>query len=222
MLCGLAVRHSPRDREGPGSPDEYFDILGCGLDEWRLAFRGTAGVGTSVYNAYVNGQNVPALVQPACKNTNWGEPCNSHYRNSDALNNWANVKEVLLAVIDHGVLVKYIRFDGASSTYLNWFTRDRYIESSWEDVATKETEFFSLAGDAERYRRFFISFSSNSCPKDSGWLVAVDAAKLKCCTWEKTGKFPILKYAAGPKVASWQSSKSRDADAFVVFIKYAK
>ena len=67
-----------------------------------------------------------------------------------------------------------------------------------------------------------MSFTSDACAKASGWLVAVDALKPKGCAWEKTGKFPVLKYAAGPKLARWASEKARDADAIVVFIKYAK
>ncbi|KAK3798739.1 hypothetical protein RRG08_064301 [Elysia crispata] len=207
---------------GPGLPEEYFDVLECGLKEWRLAFRGTAGVGTSVYDAYVEGKNVPALVQPACKTMNWNQPCHSHYRNSDALDNWFNVHEVLLGVVDGGSLVKIVRFDGHYTTFVNWFDQGRYLKSSWSDLFLQETNFFSLAGDPYESRRFFMSFTSDACAKASGWLVAVDALKPKGCAWEKTGKFPILKYAAGPKLARWASEKARDADAIVVFIKYAK
>ncbi|RUS70036.1 hypothetical protein EGW08_022197, partial [Elysia chlorotica] len=201
---------------------EYFDVLSCGLSEWRLAFRATANVGTSVFDAYVDGTNVPAVVDPACKNTDWTQPCHSHYRNADALDNWTNVKEVLLAVVDGGVVVKTARFDGQGSTFLDWLDKGRLLEASWADLAGKASDFFSIAGDAHQFRRFFISQNSDACAHASGWLVAVDAHKPTGCVWEKTQKFPILKYSAGPVFARWDCGRARDADAFVVFVKYAK
>ncbi|GFS08878.1 hypothetical protein ElyMa_006606900 [Elysia marginata] len=53
----------------PGHPDEYFDILGTGHSDWRLVFRGTAGIRKSMFDAYKDGAGIPYRVDPACKNT---------------------------------------------------------------------------------------------------------------------------------------------------------
>ena len=73
---------------------------------------------------------------------NWNQPCHSHYRNSDALDNWFNVHEVLLGVVDGGSLVKIVRFDGHYTTFVNWFDQGRYLKSSWSDLFLQETNFF--------------------------------------------------------------------------------
>ena len=53
----------------PGTPEEYFDILGTGQKEWRMAFRGTAGIKKSMYDAYKDGRGIPSYVEEGCKST---------------------------------------------------------------------------------------------------------------------------------------------------------
>ena len=50
-----------------GKPDEYFDILGTGHKDWRLAFRGTAHIQKSVYDAYRDGTGIPYVIEDGCK-----------------------------------------------------------------------------------------------------------------------------------------------------------
>ncbi|RUS88870.1 hypothetical protein EGW08_003309, partial [Elysia chlorotica] len=205
---------------GPSS--EYFDVLGTGRREWRLAFRGSAGVGTSVFQAYVHGTNCPRSLPVYCTSLNYHPQCYNHYRNSEALDNWgkANVREVLLAVVAGGKLAKVIRFNGQGTNYLNWFSQEKYLDSSWGDIGSVHKNFFSIEGDAHIYRRFFINKNYGGCDNDAGWLVVVDTP-LPPCPWErKLGAFPQFLYAAGHTVENYSKGKVKSADAILIFLRY--
>ncbi|RUS77939.1 hypothetical protein EGW08_014313 [Elysia chlorotica] len=88
--------------------DEYFDPLGTGKKEWRLVFRATAYNNVPVYPAYIHGSGIPTQVELGCKQFNHSLPCMNHYRNRQAIDNWANVDEVLFAVYVKDEMVKYI------------------------------------------------------------------------------------------------------------------
>ncbi|KAK3796794.1 hypothetical protein RRG08_047826 [Elysia crispata] len=124
----------------PGCYEEYFDIH----YDWRLAFRGTAHIEKSVYEAYRYGKGIPSDTEDGCKTTDWKALCTNHYRNDDALDNWTNIREVLYGLVDNGILVKVLRFKGAGSNYLNWMSKNRLIESDWEDLKFAKPNFFGI------------------------------------------------------------------------------
>ena len=49
--------------------EEYFDVLGTGCSDWRLAFRGTAHIQKSMYRAYKYGKGIPQDIEDGCKST---------------------------------------------------------------------------------------------------------------------------------------------------------
>ncbi|RUS88869.1 hypothetical protein EGW08_003308, partial [Elysia chlorotica] len=183
-----------------GFPDEYFDVLGSGHPEWRLAFRGTASVGCSMYHAYRDGSGIPAVVKPACKNLDFRHPCDSHYRNSPALDNWSNVQEVLLAIVDDGAIVKVIKFSGSRTNFLSWFGPHFLLYSPWHDLWKESRNVFSIIGHDHLRRRFFINHQYGGCENDAGWLVVVEG---NVCPWEKGLPLPVIKYAAGLSKENW-------------------
>ncbi|RUS78665.1 hypothetical protein EGW08_013592 [Elysia chlorotica] len=126
----------------PENGQEYFDILGTGSQDWRLVFRGTAHIEKSIFDAYKNGAGCPEQVEDGCKNTDWKAPCQNHYRNNDAIENWKNVREVLYGIVDQGNLVKVMRFKGQNTDYLNWMSRKRLIDSCWDDLKKADQNYF--------------------------------------------------------------------------------
>ncbi|RUS83519.1 hypothetical protein EGW08_008698 [Elysia chlorotica] len=204
-----------------GPAEEFFDVLGTGLKEWRLVFRGTAYINLSMYTAYKDGSNVPAIVHEACRQTDWSKPCDTHYRNADALAHWSNIMEVLLGVVERGQIVKTAIFKGDNTDYMSWFSESHYINSSWADLSTETHQFFGIAGHDAVKRHFFINHNYNGCPHDAGWLAVVDTITNVPCDWEKDEAFPIIKYAAGEKYENWNTGNFRNADALVVFVKYS-
>ena len=205
----------------PAAVEEFFDALGTGVKEWRLAFRGKAYNNVEVYPAYLYGTGIPAEVEAGCKQFNHSLPCANHYRNRDALENWAKVKEVLVALYVKGQMVKRIIFNGKGSTFVNWFEGKRVLESSWGDLKTLTHNLFSIEGDvrSQLLRRFIVNHLYKGCPEDKGWFMANDAIP-GACPWEKKLARPEFLYAKGNTVTLWQSSNVARADVIGIFIKY--
>ena len=205
----------------PTPVDEFFDVLGTGEKEWRLAFRGTAYNNVEIYPAYMLGTGIPAEVEAGCKQFNYSLPCANHYRNRDALENWANVDKVLLALYVKGQIVKQILFNGKGSTFTNWFNGQRVLQSSWNDLKKKTHNIFSIIGDARVHllRRFMINHAYGGCAKDNGWLVVGDVVP-GGCSWEKKLARPAFIYAKRSTSALWISRDVARADAMGIFIKY--
>lgn len=52
-----------------------------------------------------------------------------------------------MVVYSHGVEKAHVTFRGTDSTYMSWFSLDRVVDSSWEDLTTKATvNYFSIQG----------------------------------------------------------------------------
>ncbi|RUS70120.1 hypothetical protein EGW08_022121 [Elysia chlorotica] len=205
----------------PGEPQEYHDLFHTGNPEWRLAFRGTARVGSPIFPAYKDGTGISAYAEAACKTTDWKSPCSSHYRNNDALDQWKNIDEVLFAIIQNGEMVKTIFFKGEQSTYMNWYEKARLIKSCWDDLRMGPHLFFGIEGDASLQRRFFIQRNYGGCSNDKGWMVVSDNPP-RPCDWEKSTAYPIIKFAVGPKAENWSTGEVLEAEAIAVFLKYKK
>ncbi|GFR78707.1 hypothetical protein ElyMa_005856700 [Elysia marginata] len=201
--------------------EEFFDLLGTGKKEWRLAFRGTPYNNIQVYPAFMHGTGIPVEVEEGCKQFNRSLPCTNHYRNTDAFYNWAKVDEVLLGIFKDDRMVHRIVFNGKSTTYAGWFTEGRVIDSSWDDLTTKSHNFFSIDGDysASTHRRFYVSYDHDKgCNGYRGWFKASDTNQ--GCASEKTASFPTFFYATGKTFAVWPSPNAGQADAIGIFIKY--
>ena len=69
---------------------EFFDVFHSGFSVWRLAFRGTAGIGQELYSAYINPQEE---VEEECRKIPSGQhrsQCSSHYRNNGVMDTWGS------------------------------------------------------------------------------------------------------------------------------------
>lgn len=54
--------------------------------------------------------------------------------------------QVKLAVYEGGVEKAYMIFTGLGSNYINWFSADRLVESSWKDLKSSAHNYFSILG----------------------------------------------------------------------------
>ncbi|RUS73624.1 hypothetical protein EGW08_018613 [Elysia chlorotica] len=200
---------------------EFFDLLGTGKKEWRLAFRGTPYVNAQVYPAYMYGTGIPVEVEEGCKQFNQSLPCASHYRNRDAFDNWTGVDEVLFAVYKAGRMVHRVTFNGKGSSPISWFSEDRILSSTWTDLSTKSHVVFSIFGEKTEsvQRRFFMNFDyDRGCAGFRGWFYAGDLHG--GCPADQTIATPMFRYATGSTLAVWASPGSAQADAIGVFLKY--
>ncbi|KAK3779204.1 hypothetical protein RRG08_053648 [Elysia crispata] len=201
--------------------EEFFDLLGTGKREWRLAFRGTPYINTQVYPAYMYGTGIPVEVEEGCKQFNHSLPCASHYRNRDAFNNWAGIDEVLFAIFKGDQMVHRVTFNAKGSSFTSWFAADRILFSSWKDLTTKNHVVFSIFGEKTTavQRRFFMNFDyDKGCAGFRGWFYAGDLHG--GCAADQTLATPMFRYATGNTLAVWASPASARADSIGIFLKY--
>ncbi|CAL1535283.1 unnamed protein product [Lymnaea stagnalis] len=190
--------------------------------QWKLAFRGTAGINKSMYSAYKDGTGIPVHVESGCQQLDSSLPCTHHYRNNDILDNWGTIDEVAFVLYKNNTKVKHVLFDGSGSTYLNWFDRNRVKDSSWTDLKTKPANYFSIIGETTpsyNGRKFFINHSYNGCPNDIGWFVAIDNQN-GVCPWEQNEALPVFLYAQGNEAVKWTAGKTSRADVLAIFVRY--
>ncbi|XP_059149496.1 uncharacterized protein LOC131936502 [Physella acuta] len=188
--------------------------------EWRLAFRGTAGVGKSVYLAYKDGVGIPAEVEEGCKQVAAPLPCTNHYRNNAVMDNWSGISEVAFAVYKNNVKVKQVIFDGRATNYMSWFDRARIQDSSWIDLRTTGANVFSIVGieNGSHRRRMYMNHVHNACHGDYGWFAAIDNTH-GGCPWENNLAFPVFKYSTLDRVTNWISNVDT-ADFIAIFVRY--
>ncbi|XP_059165091.1 uncharacterized protein LOC131947787 [Physella acuta] len=192
-------------------------------EDWTLTFRGTAYIGKSVYEAYKDGTGIPSEVEPGCKQVTEPLPCTNHYRNKEVFDNWDRVEKVAFIVYSDYKKVHEILFDGSRSTYMDWFDKTRVKFSTWNQIKTDVTNFFSIEGQivpgVALMRTFFVNSIYDGCPNDKGWFVAIDRAG-GFCDWEKTSTFPVFKYARQNQAENWNTGDVGIADMFAIFVKY--
>jgi len=197
--------------------NEFFDIFETDFFEWRLAFRGTPGVKYNTWQVYNNKQT--DLVEPGCKQVTSSANCTHHFRNNDVMDNWRDIDEVAFVVYEGGQRVAHILFDGKGSDPTNWFSDSRLVSSSWTDIKGAAKNYFSLVGDDNLLRHFFINRNYGGCPADAGWFVAVDGAH---CSWEASPSVPAFLYAKNHVITNWTTGDVGRADVIAVFVKYVK
>ena len=181
-------------------------------DEWIVVFRAQAGNGVSVYDAWrYNIGTVDVL-----SNTN----AKSHYRHS-AVQRWKDIHVVLVrvALYENGKEVAFILFDGDRSDNMNWFSKERILDSSWNQLRYDSAlNFASIIGDGRYNRRFFINTRYGGCENDHGFMLLLDNGPSPCI-YEKILKQPQILYAKFPGGTRYDSMLYGRADSMTISIK---
>ncbi|KAL8605651.1 hypothetical protein ACOMHN_065208 [Nucella lapillus] len=170
--------------------------------DWVLAFRLTAGVQQSAYENYVDksiddDHPLARVYMPKGCLQNSGF-CDRHYHSS-LLNHWpsGHVDQVQVTLFKKNKKVAMILFNGRNSDRMSWFAKNRVIYSTWKDLSTVPSNYFSIIGHylaSHHARRFFIFHKYGGCPKDAGWMSVVDQQDV--CPWgRQTNKLPAILYS---------------------------
>ena len=103
---------------------------------------------------------------------------------------------------ESGVIKKQLLFDTTETDKLNWFSEGKLISSSWTDIKTEPTNYFTIQGDSPR--NFYINRNYDGCDKDAGWLVAGAGIT---CSWETSAahKNKVL-YSKLSTYTNWNSN----------------
>nr|KAG5710875.1 hypothetical protein BaRGS_027026 [Batillaria attramentaria] len=176
-------------------------------DNCVLAFRATAGIGQEVWAKYsANGTNddgplARSTLECGCLTVDGSLPCNTHYR-SRLLDDWPgeHIDTVRVTVYENGVAQRFVEFDGSDSTYLNWFTMDRIVDSDWTDVAAGPFIFMSIYGFEQASvatRRFLLQRNGGGCASgDRGWLLVPEVTDVCVEFVPPAGPFPLILYSS--------------------------
>ncbi|XP_045167196.2 uncharacterized protein LOC123530486 [Mercenaria mercenaria] len=190
--------------------------------KWICCDKYTGMLGLKIYHsaAYSGGQTFKKWTQGmGLHSQRYGKMC--AYRNASIIDNWANftMDFVTFRVIESDSVVAYLKFNGTGSTKMNWFSKDRLLESSWNDLnKTSTTHIFSIKGNMD-IQRWLISRNSDptgNCWNDTVWF---------CVTWNdypcgNTSSYssPRLLYAKDNTVSQFVVDKMGFADKFEVWI----
>lgn len=95
------------------------------------------------------------------------------------------------------------------------------LDSSWTDITAESKNFFSIVGDSNYARRFFIERNYGGCASDNGWVVA-DSGN-DPCSWETASDDIRILYASGNTYCNWQNDTNSGsigfADIMAIFVR---
>ena len=148
-----------------------------------------------------------------------------HYRDN-IVNNWSNlgIELVKFAFYDTNRELAYVIFNGSDSTMLNWFDRNRVINSSWLDLTSRSVyNIFSIEGHIHPNsydRRFYINRNYGGCPKDRGHLAVINSAvSSPVCLFDDQPSYPAFIYSKFNTVDFFQRRMFGIADFMAILIK---
>ncbi|KAL9965638.1 hypothetical protein ACROYT_G029468 [Oculina patagonica] len=178
---------------------------------WTMVFKMVSGVSADVYQLWSSANSSNENKTEAL---NVNSSFKEHYKNRLVLN-WrtANPKEVRVALYKDQNEILSIIFNGTNSDNENWFSKDRILDSPWNDITSPT--YFSIAGKSNR--RFYISGPHSGCGIDYGWLSII----MQHCVYEK--RFPItttVMYSKLQTKTDWNMYENVGvADALLVYIR---
>ncbi|XP_071128033.1 uncharacterized protein [Mytilus edulis] len=162
--------------------------VSCGV--YFPIFVAFAGNGKSVYDAWRTPSmwnEIPAFYPHIGRRF--------HLR-SRFIDNWGKVRLVKLELFQSNKRVMWMTFNGKNTNSMNWFDKNKLVDSSFKDLAPCSTfNYFSIAGDRLKGildRKFLINRSYKNCAQDYGWFAIADT--IRHCSWEKRGSAPVFIY----------------------------
>ena len=182
-------------------------------DDWLLVFRAKSGGFGGVFEAWETGTGARESFEP--------EDADFFFQEDDPYRNYAvdiwkrlRISLVHIALFDYdGQEVAFLLFDGMGSDKMNWFSKERLLDSSWVQLRYDSSlNYFSIAGDAGNKRRFFVNVRYQTCDIDHGFLVVIDRDAPRPCSYEKSlGQSMEILYSKFPGGTRWSSMEFRKA-----------
>ena len=101
-------------------------------------------------------------------------------------------------------------FNGRGSTKFDWMSESRLINNSRYEDIRERSNFFSVEGDGEVNRRFYINKEYNGCDGDTGWVAMIPRISKPSeptpCDWETSPIIPAFMYSTSLTAVNWNSA----------------
>ncbi|XP_074643482.1 uncharacterized protein LOC141900458 isoform X2 [Tubulanus polymorphus] len=216
------VQRNPNNCDPSRAATDYIaclsDFFRRQVKPWEPVFVASGGTGQPIYDSWKStGQS--CTMRP----DDLRVPCGCTWK-SYKVDVWEEllIGEVRVEFYKNKRIVAFAEFNATDSTKMNWFSPERLGANSWTDLnpnnVTATTNIFSLGGDPNTDRRFFISAKYGGCPNDRLWMVIVDRRAInKYCPYDQASGTPRLYYAPGNTRTSGSSLGT--ADQMAIFVR---
>lgn len=209
----------PHMAEGPGHLVEIDINHG-----WEPVFLGFAGIGESIYDAWVNPFSPVCRLSDGCFSdssdlTHFGQ--DKHLRNS-MTNHWTllNVDVVKLELFLDGHRKVWMIFNGRNTNATNWFSKENFMKSNYKDLFyDNHFSEFSIEGEPKTKQRFIISQTNYGC-NVFGWLFVEDGQV--CDPYVDHPKYPRISYGNMDRKTTFGTGTTGTADLMMISIKQTK
>ena len=151
------------------------------------------------------------------------------FRNDEVIYYWTNkgIKQIKVDIKDTaGNTVASLIFDGQGTDFRYWFSTDKLINSTWDDLTRDSpVSYFKIAGvkvNNASYLRWVILNVENdenilNCSEDMVWLAITREGKYPCTKFDEMHKRVII-YSKGPSGATWEGGQLSQAEELVVSV----
>ncbi|XP_028396038.1 uncharacterized protein LOC114520035 [Dendronephthya gigantea] len=192
---------------------------------WTLVFKTVSGNALRRIASIWKGTIFSQEFSPAALNKN--ADFKKDYKNRIVnLKNWHTFgpKEARVVLYKNGKEQLVLRFNAVSSTYLDWFSHPRLLESPWNDLAGSTFNHFEIEGPCwnKECRDFHINFSyALFCTIDLGWLSVSSMGITDGCDWEKRFPGNSFIFSKLPTKVNYNQHNdvSGDSDVFAVYVR---
>lgn len=148
----------------------------------------------------------------------------SHYRDPK-VDQWnqLDIKYARVSLFKQSVEVAYIVFHARGSDYMNWFSDNRVVSSSWTDLSPHQSfNIFSIAGIHSTretymyYRSFYILLKDSGCNNDLAYMGVVELEGV--CNWDVFTAYPQFVYSDMGVAERFNNMMFGRADYMAVFV----
>ncbi|XP_071965083.1 uncharacterized protein [Antedon mediterranea] len=191
---------------------------GLTFTDWEVVFRANAGNG---------GQNLLELWE-GITSLNDGIPeakkvdgsFEETYKSS-LVEQWGilDIKKVKFTFYNDGEEVMTLIFNGIGSNKMNWFDKDRLLQTPYPDMLTSTFNHFEIGpviGPCPICRMWYISKNHGGCNVDKGWVAVTSH---NACVWDRIfGEAPQFVYSSRGGANVWESDSPSSASVMAISI----
>lgn len=213
------------DPDGSGGDDPFQVFCDMTTDGggWTSVYKVSAGADVEATGLWTSATPVNAAAVDCSDPTTSG--ASSYCVNSFVTTFW-NANGITLSsarvhAYKAGAVGAFLRFDALNTDKVAWFGQS-LASSSWTDLVVGSPNYFSLGGDPQFGRTFFVNHNYDGCGSDAGWLVvsSIGGGQNKPCSWEQNaGAKTRILYSTGTTYTNWTTGTITAADTLMVFVK---